>query len=135
MYTISDKQKYWRNRKLYRVVNDDSVSCFSTFIFRFSRCCIKKLGPYLSGTWHCDLLKNLFQFQIKPDDIRLKLDVRQARKNKQYLQYLADNNLQDTYAPINGKIFFAKNVLFISVTNALLFFHIRICYYELLNTH
>ena len=66
------------------------------------------------------MFKNLFRFQIKPDDIKVKLDTCKARKNKEYLQYLADNNLQDTYAPTNSKIVFLKCVLVISITNLFL---------------
>ena len=35
MYTVSDKQKYWRSGKLYRVLNDDSISCFYFYISIF----------------------------------------------------------------------------------------------------
>ena len=72
------------------------------------------------------MFKNLFRFQIKPDDIKAKLDDRKARKNEEYLQYLADNNLQNTYAPTNGKIFLLKRVVVISMMN-LFFLKIRIC--------
>ena len=81
------------------------------------------------------MFKNLFRFQIKPDDIKVKLDIRKARKNEEYSQYLADNNLQDTYAPANGKIFFLKRVLFISMANALFFFGIKICLQELVYSY
>ena len=72
------------------------------------------------------MFKNLFRFQIKPDDIKAKLDDRKARKNEEYLQYLADNNLQNTYAPTKGKIFLLKCVVVISMMN-LFFLKIRIC--------
>ena len=77
------------------------------------------------------MFKNLFCFQIKPDDIKAKLDNRKAKKNEEYLQYLADN-LQDTYAPTNGKILFLKCVLVISITNLFLL-SIRICIQKLLH--
>ena len=77
------------------------------------------------------MFKNLFRFQIKPDDIKAKLDNRKAKKNEECLQYLADN-LQDTYAPTNGKILFLKCVLVISITNLFLL-SIRICIQKLLH--
>ena len=76
------------------------------------------------------MFKNLFRFQIKPDDIKAKLDNRKTRKNEEYLQYLADNNLQDTYAPTNGKILLLKGVVVISITNLFLL-SIRICIQKL----
>ena len=66
------------------------------------------------------MFKKLFRFQIKPDDIKVKLDNCKARKNDEYLQYLTDNNLQDTYAPTNGKIFLLNSVDVISMTNLFL---------------
>ena len=78
------------------------------------------------------MFKNLFRFQIKPDDIKAKLDNRKAKKNQEYLQYLADSNLQDTYAPTNGKILFLKCVLVISITNLFLL-SIRTCIQTLLH--
>ena len=98
MYTVSDKQKYWRTRKLYRVLKGDRVSCFYYYTSIFN-------VMYEKVSWHGDVFKKLFRFQIRPDDIKVKLDNRKARKNEEYLQYLTDNNLQDTYAPTNGKIF------------------------------
>ena len=78
------------------------------------------------------MFKNLFHFQIKPDDIKAKLDNRKARKNEEYLQYLADSNLQDTYAPTNGKILLLKSIVVISITN-LFSLSIRICIQKLLH--
>ena len=78
------------------------------------------------------MFKNLFRFQIKPDDIKAKLDNRKARKNEEYLQYLADSNLQDTYTPTNGKILLLKSVVVISITN-LFSLSIRICIQKLLH--
>ena len=119
MYTVHDKQQYWRSRKLYRVLKDDRVSsfCYYTSIFHFV---YKKVSPLFLCymiLWH---VKNLFRFQIKPDDIKAKLDNRKARKNQEYSQYLADNNLQDTYAPTNGKTLLLKCVVVISITNLFL---------------
>ena len=125
MYTVSDKQKYWRSRKLYRVLKDDRVSCFYYYNSIFN-IIYWKLAPYLYVTWHRYMFKDLFRFQIKPDDIKAKLDDRKARKNEEYLQYLADNNLQNTYAPTKGKIFLLKCVVVVSMMN-LFFLKIRIC--------
>ena len=98
----------------------------STIILQFLTLCIKTLAPYLSFTRYRHSFKNLLQFQIKPDDLKAKLDHPKTRKNEECLQYLADNNLQDTYAPTNGKIFLLKCVIVTSMTNLFLL-NIRIC--------
>ena len=36
MYTVSDKQKYWRGRTLYRVLKDDRVSSFCDYTSIFN---------------------------------------------------------------------------------------------------
>ena len=124
MHTVSDEQKYWRSRKLYCVLKDDRVSCFcyDTSIFNL----VYEKVSSLSFCYIVTCLKIYFAFRSN------QMILSQARKNEEYLQYLADSNLQDTYAPTNGKILLLKSIVVISITN-LFSLSIRICIQKLLH--